>query len=111
MPDLTDHSALTLLVAFALGVLAAARFTRLATHDTWPPVRWLREAYEARTTPGQWQELATCPFCFAPYAVLGDGAWAWLGDLDPAWWAVNTWLAASYLAAMVVLRDEPPAED
>lgn len=108
LPDLTDHSPLTLAVAFAVAVVAVGRFTRLVVHDSWPPMEWVRDRWEARTTPGKWRELLTCPFCFAPWAALVDGAWAWVGDLDPVWWAANVWFAGAYLASMVVLRDEPP---
>jgi hypothetical protein len=33
--------------------------------------------------------------------------WSWGGW----WWLVNVWAAVSYVAAMIVVRDEPPAED
>lgn len=60
-----------------------------------------------------WGSLLTCPFCFAPYAAAADMAWALLAGLEwgpwwsSAWWVVNLWAAVSYVAAMIVVRDEP----
>lgn len=110
--------ALTLAVAYVLAVVAVARLTRLVTSDDFPPVAWLRLQWERRTTPGKWQELATCPFCFAPYAAAGALALAvaadiWTPDLGSVagwWWMAVVWGSGSYLASMIVLRDEPPEE-
>lgn len=63
-----------------------------------------------------WGPLLTCPFCASPYvtAVAVAGAvWAgvWSPELDTLagwWWVLAVWAAGSYLAAMVVVRDEPP---
>lgn len=126
---------LTLLAAAVVGTLAVARAVRLVTADSYPPAEHLRIAWEVRQAnrdahaqarPGTlaavrtgWGPLLTCPFCFAPYAAAVNLTWAllagleWTGDLSwsSAWWVVNTWAAVSYLAAMIVVRDEPPAED
>lgn len=112
---MTDADPLTLLAAFLLGVIAVARCARLVTSDTWPPVQWVRLRWLTWTaqTPRReaWSELLTCPFCFAPYAAAGNLALAWVSDLAVWWWLLNVWAAGSYLAAMLVVRDEPPAED
>ncbi len=124
-----DVSPLTLLAALFLAVVAMGRVTRLVVHDAWPPVRWIRERFvgwsEQTRTVGDHQELtwraswtllATCPFCFAPWAVLVSLVWAWASQLDASswagglWWLAHIWLAVSYLSAMLVLRDEPPEE-
>ncbi|UQS95152.1 hypothetical protein Pam4_09 [Pseudanabaena phage Pam4] len=126
---------LTLLLALTVGTLATARAVRLITSDAYPPVATLRERWtvwqanrdldleapdgEARGIAHGWGPLLTCPFCFAPYAAAANLAWAltagleWTGDWSwsTAWWVVNTWAAVAYVAAMVVVRDEPPAED
>lgn len=114
---------LTYAVAFGLAVVAAGRFTRLVVHDDWPPMVWLRERYLmatcGTTDPEEvfgWGKLVTCPFCWAPWPVLVDLGWAAWSGLDTsqpwgvAWWLANLWFAGSYLAAMVVLRDEPPED-
>jgi hypothetical protein len=111
-------------VAFLVGSLAVARATRLVTSDAYPPAVWLRmkwvNATGARSRTQDWAPLLECPFCFAPYAAAVDLAWClWSGATgDPApwswggwWWIVNAWAAVSYTAAMIVVRDEPPAEE
>lgn len=122
---------LTAVVAFLLGSLAVARATRLVTADAYPPAEALRRWWFNQTiAKGGWREgwapLLTdkdgghgCPFCAAPYAAAVNLTWAYLagvatggtGGWVTAWWLVNLWAAGSYLASMVVVRDEPPAED
>jgi len=93
--------------AFVVGALAVGRVTRLLVEDNFPPIAWWREAYQKRVTRGAWGDLATCPFCMAPWVGLADLAWGWFTELQPAWWFVNLWFAVAYLAAMVVVRDTP----
>lgn len=115
-----------LLLAVLTGTLAVARATRLITSDRYPPMLWLRLRFINWTYAGPdwrkgWQPLAECPFCVAPYAAAVNLTWAlivspWAGDFSTWsagwwWWIVNLWAAVSYAAAMVVVRDEPPAED
>ena len=112
-------SPLLIATALLIGTVAVARFTRLATSDAYPPAVWLRLKWLNLTRNGKWSPLLTCPFCFAPYAAAADLAWAYSVDLTTWadlwsagwwWWAVNVWLAVSYAAAMIVVRDEPPEE-
>lgn len=121
------RTALLLLVAYVVGVVGIARAVRLVVHDTWPPIKTLRDRWRARTgqvvdgdlVDGPWTDLFTCPFCFAPYptaVAVAAAVWAgvWSPDLDTAagwWWVLAVWASGSYLAAMVVLRDEPPPVD
>ena len=116
------HDPWTLLAAFVVGTIAVARAARLVTADSWPPASWFRMRWLTWTANGgewrrDWTDLFTCPFCFAPYAAAVDLGWAWLADprttgsWAQTWWLVNLWAAVSYLAAMIVVRDEPPAED
>lgn len=106
MFDPSNHSWLVLALAGACAALSIARTARLLTHDEFPPVRWLRAQALGRL-PEDWQLLATCPFCLAPYLTAGMFGWCWLSDLDTWWWVVNGWWAMSYVAAIVVARDEP----
>ena len=113
-------SLLAAVLAFAVGSLAVARLTRLATSDAYPPAVWVRIKWLNLTRNGKWSPLLTCPFCFAPYVALADLLWAvWAEPWSPNydawsihgwWWFANTWLAVSYVAAMIVVRDEPPEE-
>lgn len=113
---------LVLLAALLLGVLATARATRLVVHDSWPPMMTFR-AWVVRVlverwhgTGEAWSKIVTCPFCFAPYAAAVNLAWFLLADAQlglhesgwaAAWWVVNLWAAIAYLAAIVVVWDEP----
>lgn len=110
---------LPLALAYVLGVLAVARATRLLTSDAYPPAEALRTrwtTWTARTRRRRgWAPLLTCPFCAAPYLtavaltwVIAAGIWSpdltsWAGW----WWVGVVWASASYLAAMIVVRDEP----
>lgn len=94
--------------AATVGVVAAARLTRLVTKDHWPPMSWARRKYVELTGDSEWSVLAECPFCVAPYVVAADLAWAVNSDLDKKWWMVNGWLAASYAASWIVVRDDVP---
>lgn len=124
---------LALLAAFLLVTVGVARATRLVVHDPYPPVQALRlrwitwqatrdwDAAAQRERTGVlhgWGSLVECPFCASPYiaaVALGTGVWAdvWSPDLSTlaGWWLLlAAWATVSYLAAMIVLRDEPPAE-
>lgn len=121
--------ALTLLAAFLLAVIGVARATRLLIHDAYPPTRALRRWWWNQTAgKGGWRagwalvlvdpddpDGSGCPFCAAPYltavalavAIAGDVWSPDLGTLGGWWWILAVWASISYLAAMVVLRDEP----
>lgn len=102
--DLTEF--ITFVIpAVVVGVLSAARFTRLLTQDVYPPVAWLRAKWQAITHDGDWSELATCPYCAAPYISAAILAWGLLTDFQTAWWIVNGIMAGAYVAAIVVVRD------
>ena len=94
--------------AASVGVVAAARLTRLVTKDHWPPMAAVHRKYVEVTGDSEWSVLAECPFCVAPYVVAADLAWAVNSDLDKKWWMVNGWLAASYAASWIVVRDDVP---
>lgn len=102
-----------LLVAAAVAsVLAVGRLTRLAVYDKYPPAMRVRDWYVS-VVPERWAGLATCPFCFAPWAQLVSLSWAWVGGLNPEtlsgglWWFAHLWFALAYAASMVVVRDQP----
>jgi hypothetical protein len=99
---------LALVAAAAIGVVGAARLTRLVTKDHWPPMSTVRRKYVEATQGTEWSVLAECPFCVAPYVVGADLAWALCSELDKTWWVVNGWLAASYAASLIVVRDDVP---
>src|SRR3712207_2679794 len=57
---------LTIAAAATVGVVGAARLTRLITKDHWPPMSYVRQKYVERTEGTEWSVLAECPFCVAP---------------------------------------------
>jgi len=100
------HSEFVWIAASLVGVFSVARTARLLVWDEFPPAEWFRERAIARLGD-RWGKLFTCQFCIAPYLVLGMGVWVWLSDLNTAWWVINGWWAASYLAAIIVAYDQP----
>lgn len=103
----------------AVTVLSAARLTRLAVYDDFPPVKWLRNKYTESNDGSDWSLLALCGFCASFWItalvvvtglladVYGDANEP-VGDDAPwflLWWIVNGTFAASYLAASYVARD------
>jgi hypothetical protein len=93
-------------VAVIVGIMSAARITRLWTEDDFPPVAWLRDRWVVITKGGKWSKLAECLWCAAPWITLGVGVWAVLSDLHWTWWVFNGWLAASYVVSWLVFHDE-----
>lgn len=102
------------LLTIVVGVLSAARVTRLLVDDDFPPVARFR--YWAADKLGPvWSAVLDCSFCIAPYVAFPAVAWGatlvafpdWTFN-EWAWWLVNSWAALSYLLAMVNVRDLPP---
>lgn len=108
-----------------VAVLSAARLTRLATWDKFPPAVWLRDKYADLTDGSGWQLLAFCGYCasfwifalvvlWADLAGVLDGRTAWGTDGDVArviWWFANGILGGSYAAAIVMAHDGDEGED
>jgi len=92
--------------AVVVGILSVARLTRLVTQDSFPPAVWLRVKWDDITDGSGWNTLLHCHWCLAPWLTIPVGLWGWLTDLHWSWWAFNGWLAAAYVASMVVERDE-----
>lgn len=94
------------IVAFVVGSLSAGRITRLFTADDFPPIVWLRIKWDDKTHESGWNKLFHCPFCFSFWVSAVIVLWGWLSNLHTSWWVVNGIMALSYVAAMVVIRDE-----
>lgn len=101
MPDLLE-----IVLAAIVGVVGVARLTRLVVDDEFPPVVWLRAFYMSHV-PASWASLPTCAFCTAPYFAALALAWAEFSHLHWTWWVFWGWLAGSYVASMIVVRDTP----
>lgn len=93
--------------ALVVGIIAVARLSRLVVFDDFPPMKWARLRWHVAMNENGWEKLVDCAFCAAPYLAAADMGWAYLSDLHWTWWVFNLWLAASYVAAMIVARDEP----
>lgn len=101
-------------LAFALGVLAVARLTRLIYFDDFPPSVFIRRQWDRLTktdptTPTNirvgWNKLMYCPYCLSFYVGLAWAIWALGSDFHWTWWAASAVLGGSYVAAIVVSSD------
>lgn len=107
-----------------IAVMSAARITRLATVDKFPPAAWVRNTYADWTENPKhprrlaWQLLLFCGYCFGFWAMLPIVVWGYLAGVfvDPMgspehplaftlWWMCNATLGGSYLAAIVMAHD------
>lgn len=104
---MTIWTAAEIVAAVIVGILSAARLTRLLVDDSWPPSAWARDRWRVLVRDGKWSDLVDCAFCAAPYFTAGVLATALWSDLAQWWWIINGWLAASYIASMIVVRDTP----
>jgi len=104
-------------------ILSAARLTRLANIDKFPPTAAIRHWYQEKNEFNDWIWLTLCAYCMAPWMTLFVGAWGWLAGVygnTPLiednisaliWWGFNGWLAASYLAGSFVAHDSGSDDD
>jgi hypothetical protein len=113
MNELTELGGIWVWVAaVVVGVLGAARLTRLIVHDAYPPMSALRRWWISRTwdedkdQTGDWGLLATCHWCASPWVFALVMLSGWASSLHWTWWLFWGWLAGSYVIAMVVERDE-----
>jgi hypothetical protein len=102
------------LAAVIVATISIARTARLLTYDDFPPVAAVRFKIQQWLAAGpkrlRWLALTECPFCLAPYLTAGMIFWMWVSDLHWTWWLINGWWAASYVAAIIVARDEQPED-
>jgi hypothetical protein len=107
-PILGQSDLVTIILYAIVGIIASARITRLVVADDYPLIVKARVAWD-NNVRGLWNKLLHCHWCFAPWATLLVGFLAWLCDyhgVPVVWFIVFGWLAASYLASMVVQFDE-----
>jgi hypothetical protein len=95
-------------LATIVGVLSVARTARLLIYDDFPPMVWLRVRFLSLfAEDNKWSKIAECQYCVTPYLAAGMLGWAWISDLNVAWWVINGIWAGSYVAAIVVSYDQP----
>lgn len=96
-------------IAAVVAIIGSARVTRLITHDSFPPIAWLRARYEDHVSE-DWGELVHCPWCMGPWVTLlclGWFLWGlfWLPAFC-AWILFWVWMSMSYLVSQYVHFDE-----
>lgn len=99
-----------LVLAGVVATLAVARLTRLVTYDDYPPVKWLRDKWDAKTGESGWNEMLHCGYCFAPWIALPIVVifvglmfgWAVFASIIGIWWVFCSILAVGYSAAIIV---------
>lgn len=103
-----DFTNIPLLIAAVLvAVLGTGRLTRVIVHDDFPPSVWARIKWDSLTRDGSWSKLAHCWWCATPWIMAICIAWGYFSSLHWSWWLFWGWLGLSYLAAIVIARDEP----
>lgn len=103
-----DYSNYPLLIVAALvAILGVGRLVRVLTHDDFPPAIWGRIKWDTITKDGPWSKLAHCFWCATPWVMAVCIAWAYLSSLNWAWFLFWGWLGLSYVASMIIARDEP----
>lgn len=102
-----------LVLAILTLILGAGRLTRIIYWDAFPPAMKVRMAWDRLTGDSSWNKLLHCPWCLAPWIILGGIGWYAWGNIEGwhalniAWWVFWGWLAMAYMASMIIVRDEP----
>lgn len=99
------------LAAVIVLIVGSARLTRVLVHDDFPPSVWVRMQWDRITNDGPWSKLVHCWWCASAWITWIALGWGVAGYFVPwiawTWWVFWGGLAASYLATMVIVRDEP----
>lgn len=102
------------ILTIATVVLGSGRLTRVIYYDSFPPAVKFRIWWDDHTTEGRfsgWNSLFHCPWCLSFWITLGCIGWLiggwYITWMMWAWWVFWGALAASYVATMVIVRDEP----
>ena len=103
-----------LFLALATAVLGVGRLTRVIVHDPFPPAIQVRMAWDRLVgDDSPWSKLFHCWWCMSFWITMFCIGWFMLGQIDGwawvnvLWWIVWGGLSISYLAAIVIARDEP----
>ena len=102
------------ILAILVAILGIGRLTRAIVHDDFPPAVWWRIKWEDWTHGGPWTKLFTCWWCLSFWVALACIGWFLLIDVHEffmwSWWIFWGALALSYVATMIIVRDEPGEE-
>jgi hypothetical protein len=98
------------ILAVIVGVVGAARLTRVLTIDDYPPTVAIRIWWDTITKDGPWAKLVHCPWCAGPWFTLAALVSFLVSFLHPAlgwaWWIFWGWLALSYFTSQYVYFDQ-----
>jgi len=98
------------ILAVVVGVVGAARLTRVIVIDDYPPSVALRVWWDTITKDGPWAKLVHCPWCLGPWATLAALVSFLVSFSTPAlgwaWWIFWGWLALSYWTSQYVYFDQ-----
>jgi hypothetical protein len=96
-------------------VISSARLTRIGVYDGFPPVKWVRDKVFDWTDKNDrrrgWQAITWCSYCFSFWPTLVVVLSGYYSNWHLAWWIINGSLAASYLAAIFVVKDREPSDE
>lgn len=113
LAQLIDNPFLMVLAILTV-ILGSGRLTRVIVHDAFPPAIQLRMAWDRLVgDDSSWSKLFHCWWCMSFWVTLGSVGWFMLGQipgwtwLNVIWWVFWGALAMSYVAAIVIARDEP----
>lgn len=102
------------ILAFFVGVIGAARLTRVVVYDDFPPAMRFRIWWDTVTKDGPWAKLVHCGWCFGFWATVAMVASFLVSFAHPAlgwaWWLFWGVLAMSYLVSQYVHFDEGRGE-
>jgi len=62
----------------AATIIGAARLTRIAVYDKFPPAQWVRDKYLDATDGSGWALLALCGYCMSFWVTALVVAWGWV---------------------------------
>lgn len=105
--DIPWDQPLLVVLAILTAAFGVGRLSRVAVHDDFPPAVWARIQWDKLTRDGSWSKLAHCWWCATPWIMAPCLAWGYFTSLHWSWWAFWGWLALSYLATIIIARDEP----
>lgn len=102
---------LGLLLAIPVAALGVGRLSRAIYYDAFPPSAWFRAKWDLLTEKSDWNLLMHCPWCITHWIAAFCIGWFFLGwvwfPVAVAWWIFFGWFAISYIASMIIVRDEP----
>jgi hypothetical protein len=105
------HDPIVGVLAILVAIFGVGRLTRVIVHDDFPPAMWWRDTWKRITNDGPWSKLFLCWWCLSFWVSLACIGHALLATTHEfwfwSWWIFWGALALSYVATMVIVRDEP----